>query len=458
MASVTQPDKQARLRQLPAVQRLVSQPEVVAASAHSAAVAAAQAVLDEAREAVLAGAEVPALADLVGRTLARLMGPAEPYKKVVNATGVLLHTNLGRAPLSDVAWRAMAAARGACDLELDLGSGKRASRHRGLSQQLEHTTGAEAGLAVNNNAAALLLAVTALAGQRPVAVSRGQLVEIGGGFRLPEIIAASGNRLLEIGTTNQTRLEDYEEALAQGAGLVLLVHRSNFVMKGYVGEPAAEEVVAAARRAGVPTVLDLGSGALLDTRAAGLEPELTVPQAVAQGFDVVCFSGDKLLGGPQAGLAVGKQDAVARLERHPLMRALRCDKLQLAALSATLGAYERQAAASELPLWRALLAPVNELRARAAQWREAVGAGEVIDAPAAVGGGSLPESDLADVALALDGSAEALLAALRRGSPPVVAHIVKEQVLLHPRTVLPADDEALVSAVRAALGEVGRGR
>jgi L-seryl-tRNA(Ser) seleniumtransferase len=443
------------LRQLPPVHALVSELEAsgeVASFGREAVTRAAREALAQARQAVLRGEAAPARDTLAGEARRLLATRPTLYRPALNATGVILHTNLGRAPLSDVVFAAMAAARGYCDLELDLASGKRASRHRNLDDTLTAVTGAEAVLVVNNNAAAVLLAITGLAAGKPTAISRGHLVEIGGGFRLPTIIAASGSPLCEVGTTNRTTLADYAAALDAGAAVLLLVHRSNFVMTGFVGEPAPEELVALGRERGVPVVLDLGSGALLDTAATGLPAEVTIQRAVALGFDLVCFSGDKLLGGPQAGVLAGRRDTVAHLSKHPLARALRCDKTTLAGVAATFELYRRGEAERELPVWRSLRASLPDLRARAEAWQAALGVGEVIEADDAVGGGSMPEGVLRGVALALatDGP-DALLARLRAQDPPIVGHIVDDRVLLHPRTVPVGDEPALLASVRAAL-------
>jgi L-seryl-tRNA(Ser) seleniumtransferase len=442
------------LRQLPAVHVIVAELTTRGLAerfGRDAVTRAARDTIAGARERVRRGESVDAAA-LTTDAEARLGSRPALYRAALNATGVVLHTNLGRAPLAELAWRAMAEARGTCDLELDLDTGKRASRHRGLDAVLRAVTGAEAGLVVNNNAAAVLLAITGLAAGRPTAISRGHLVEIGGGFRLPTIVAAAGSPLCEIGTTNRTNVADYAEALDAGAAVILLVHRSNFVMTGYVGEPSLAEVVALGRARGVPVVLDLGSGALIDTTPFGLPAELRVQDAVAAGLDAICFSGDKLVGGPQAGLIVGTSAVVSRLSHHPLARALRCDKATLAGVWATLELYRRGEARRELPVWRALSAEQSTLLARAEAWRVRLGAGVVVDADDAVGGGSLPEGRLAGVALALEtAEADALLARLRAGEPPVIGHIAEGRVLLHPRTVAPDDDDTLIAVAARAL-------
>lgn len=439
------------VRQIPAVSRVLNRPELaeaVLAHGHPAVAQAVRKVLGRTREAILRGEEGGEEEALLREVQAELAYLPQLYRRVFNATGVLLHTNLGRAPLADAAWEAMASARGYCDLETNLSTGKRASRLRDIAPLLAEVTGAPAGLVVNNNAAGLLLAIATLAGSKPTAISRGHLVEIGGGFRLPTILQASGSPLMEIGTTNRTHLHDYEEALAAGAGAVLLVHRSNFVMTGYVSEPPMAEIIAASHARGVPVIFDLGSGALLPH--AGLADSITVQDAVRLGFAAICFSGDKLMGGPQAGLVVGDADAVARMRKHPLQRALRCDKLQLAACAATLELYRRGLAERQIPLWRMV---ATDTYARAQHWREGLGQGEVVEAPGAIGGGAMPETSLPGSALALaTPNPDDLLARLRDSEPPVVGHIDSGRVLLHPRTIAEADDAEFLGAVRRVLG------
>ena len=308
------------LRQLPSVHVLTEDDALSATIAEFGRVAvvrAARAALDGARQVIRQNGSAPSTTDLLQTIRGRLTRRPLLYSAVLNATGVILHTNLGRAPLPPAAWEAMQQAAGYCDLELDLGTGKRASRLRGVEETLLAVTSAEAGMIVNNNAAAVLLSIAALAGDKPTAISRGHLVEIGGGFRLPTIMEASGSPILEVGTTNRTHLKDYVAAMQKGVGLVLSVHRSNFVMSGYVTEPTAAEILGAARDANVPVALDLGSGALLETAEHGLPAETTVHAAVAEGFDLVCFSGDKLLGGSQAGFIVGNKASVEACPETP---------------------------------------------------------------------------------------------------------------------------------------------
>jgi L-seryl-tRNA(Ser) seleniumtransferase len=376
---------------------------------------------------------------------------------VINATGVIVHTNLGRAPLPASARDAVArAANGYSNLELDLATGERGSRHAHVESLLTQLTGAQAALVVNNGAAAVLLAAAALAGAgRAIVVSRGQLVEIGGGFRIPEVIAQSGARMVEVGTTNRTRLQDYEQAVARNAdqlGAVLRVHPSNFRSVGFVQDVSIEALCGL----GVPVIDDVGSGVLAG--AAGIpaladEPALT--QSVAAGVALVCCSGDKLLGGPQAGLLVGRADEVAAARRHPLARALRIDKLSLAALEATLMLYrDPQRARGEIPVLSMLDCDEQTLAARAGRLADAIGPEtEIVRSTAKVGGGALPLLELEGPAVALRGPGrpEAIMRALRDGDPPVIARIHDGQVLMDPRTLTDAQIEATAAAAREAL-------
>jgi L-seryl-tRNA(Ser) seleniumtransferase len=380
---------------------------------------------------------------------------------VVNATGVVLHTNLGRAPLAEGAARtAVAAAAGYTDLELDLGEGRRGDRLAALGEMLAVLSGAEAALAVNNNAAAILLIANTLARGREVVVSRGELVEIGGSFRVPEILERAGARLVEVGTTNRTHLDDYRGALGRRTALLLKVHRSNFEQSGFVAEVGLDELAALGRERGIPVVEDLGSGTLVDLRARGLPPESFAPARLALGAELVCFSGDKLLGGPQAGIVLGRRKRIAALRENPLFRALRLDKLGIAALDWTLRALLDGRGEREIPVLRALLeAPADvERRARALAERLARAAAgrfdvRVEETRAPVGGGSVPGLELASFAVALRsaGGVDGLAAALRAGEIPVLGRVQKEALLLDARTLLPGDDEIVERAFAAAL-------
>jgi L-seryl-tRNA(Ser) seleniumtransferase len=432
------------LRDLPAVDRLAAELD----ASHALAVVAAREVIEERRRELLDGASDEP--DLVARARERLERSGRPsLRRVLNATGVIVHTNLGRAPLAASAREAVTrAAEGYSNLEWDLEEGKRGSRHDHVEALLCELTGAEAALAVNNCAAATLLAAAALAGPgKQVVVSRGQLVEIGGGFRVPEVIAQAGARLVEVGTTNRTRRADYEGALGAQTGAILRAHASNFRQLGFVQEVEIEELC----ELGVPVIDDVGSGNLADDLAA-LADEPPVRRSVAAGAALVCFSGDKLLGGPQAGLMVGRADAVARAKAHPLARAVRLDKLSLAALEATLRLYrDPEAARREIPVLAMLTVSEAVLQARAE--RLAAGIGDVVPATAKVGGGALPLLELPGPVVAVHGgSPDALAARLRAGDPPLVGRIEDGRLLLDPRTLADDEIELAAAAVRAALG------
>jgi L-seryl-tRNA(Ser) seleniumtransferase len=389
-------------------------------------------VLQRAREQatpLTAGEVVAGSADLLSRP--------PSLRRVINATGVIVHTNLGRAPLAEEAIAQIAGtAAGYSTLEYDLESGRRGSRHQHLGRLLGELTGAEDGLAVNNNAAAVLLCLAATARGGGVLISRGELIEIGDGFRIPDILAQSGARLVEVGTTNRTRLADYERAFTPETRAVLRVHQSNFRVVGFTEQPELSALASLAAERGVPLIDDLGSGQLLDL--PDLLDEPTARASVEAGASLVCFSGDKLLGGPQAGIVVGSTAAVERVRRHPLQRALRIDKLSLAGLEATLRLYRDPAqAVRRIPVLAMAAEPVEAVRARAAALADRLG-GSVVDSIARIGGGAVPMLELPSAACALPGG-EALAARLREADPPVVARIHEGQVLLDCRTL--SDDD-----------------
>jgi L-seryl-tRNA(Ser) seleniumtransferase len=376
-------------------------------------------------------------------------------RRVVNATGVVVHTNLGRAPLAAAARRAIEeVAAGYATLEYDVDQGARGSRHVHAAALLRDLTGAEDALVVNNNAAACVLALSALASGREVIVSRGELVEIGGSFRIPDILRTSGCRLVEVGTTNKTRIADYARAITADTALLLKVHTSNFAIVGFTESASLADVATLARDRGVRSMIDLGSGALLDAvaqRDLGLPAEPSVREVVAAGVDLACFSGDKLLGGPQAGILVGKHDAIAACRSHPLMRAVRPDKLTFAALAATLALY-RDGRASEVPVVAMLGTPAAVLHARAEALCTACGAGTVEPTASTVGGGAMPLAELPSWALVLRGDANLLDRALRAASVPVIGKIADGALYLDLRTIAPADEDAVVAAVRGLSG------
>jgi L-seryl-tRNA(Ser) seleniumtransferase len=381
-------------------------------------------------------------------------------RSVINATGVVLQTNLGRAPLSPRALAAIAAAAGAVSVEYDLVAGKRGERHGHAARLLADLSSAEDAVVVNNNAAAVLLALAALASRKEVIVARGELVEIGGGFRIPDVLRRSGAKLVEVGTTNRTYTRDYAGAINEKTGAILRVHASNFKITGFVARAEGRELAALAGEHNIAFIHDLGSGTFLDTSRFGLGKELTIAEAVREGADVVTFSGDKLLGGPQAGIAVGRAEPIAALRSHPLMRALRPDKLTIAALLATLGTYRDGTAETELPVWRMIAAAPKALAARARSIAAQLGAAgvpaDVTELRSTVGGGSLPEETQPSYAVAIGGGPATKIArALRSADPPVVSRIVDDRVALDVRSVLPEDDQVLTRAVIGALAKGG---
>jgi L-seryl-tRNA(Ser) seleniumtransferase len=419
-----------------------------------------RASLDAARAALRAGQTSPAapasLLDAAAAALHRSFRPS--LRPVINATGIILHTNLGRAPLSDAAQRAMLdVAAGYSTLEFDLETGRRGSRLNHPSRALCDAAGAEAALVVNNNAAALVLALSALSREpkREVIISRGQLVEIGGGFRVPDVMLQSGAKLVEVGATNRTRLADYERAITPQTALILRAHASNFRQVGFVESAPLPALAKLAHKHNLLLVDDLGSGTLIDTARYGLDHEPMVQESLAAGADLVTFSGDKLLGGPQAGIIVGRKALIEMLKRHPLARAVRADKLCLAALVATIDHYRRGEAVEQIPVWRMIACPLPDLQARARRWADEAD-GSVIPGESAVGGGSLPGATLPTALLALDvPDADAFVARLRAADPPLIARIGEGRVLLDPRTVPPTLDQSVVATLRAALGALG---
>ncbi|WKZ34217.1 MAG: L-seryl-tRNA(Sec) selenium transferase [Anaerolineales bacterium] len=372
---------------------------------------------------------------------------------VVNATGVILHTNLGRAPLSTATIRAMdVISRGYSNLEFDLGSGKRGSRLLHAESLLQKLTGAEAALVVNNCASAVLLVLSALANKKRAVIARSQLVEIGGGFRVPDVMKQSGAKLVEVGTTNKIHLSDYQEALTESTGLVMRAHRSNFKLVGFTEEPELNDIANIAHKAGVPVVDDLGSGALYDTVKYGLAHEPTVRESMQAGADVILFSGDKLLGGPQAGIIIGKKPLLDKVKRHPLARAVRADKACLAGLSATLLHYLKDEAEREVPILRMMSLTLKQVQGRAEAWRAELEQGAVVKGESTVGGGSLPGESIPTFLLELNvKSAEKFLHALRKNNPPIIARTENDKVLLDPRTVLPEQEGALLVGLKNLL-------
>jgi L-seryl-tRNA(Ser) seleniumtransferase len=425
----------------------------------------ARMVIDEERGRISGGAEPRAVDDLADAVVARLDGLGDRPIRTINATGVILHTNLGRAPWPAAAIEAAREAAGNLFLEMDRASGKRGKRYRAAEEHLIALTGAEDAVVTNNNAAAVVLACH-LAGRRGIAVARGELVEIGGGVRIPEIVRRAGARLVEVGTTNKTRIADFEEVLADGRAVaVLRVHASNFRMTGFVEAPDPAELAAIAHHHGALLIDDLGSGALLDTAAFGLPHEPTPMERLAAGADLVTFSGDKLVGGPQAGLVVGRRDLIGRIRKDPLARAMRPDKVTLAAMSATLALYRAGTVTRDIPVWQAIAVSADSLRERAEALSRRLGGLGVASIPVAlestVGGGSLPEATLSSWGIALGNRhPDRTLARLRGWTPAIVARIEDDAVVLDLRTVEAAWDErgVLAGAIAGALADTAEGR
>jgi len=412
---------------------------------HDLAVSVIREELERQRESIQAGKPGDSLDVIVDNALERLAAIFTPsLRRVINASGVILHTNLGRAPLSDDALKAMAVA-GYSNLEFDLDSGSRGHRHVHVEGLLCRLTGAEAAFIVNNNASGVMLGLSALAKRKEVIVSRGQAVEIGGGFRVPDVMRQSGAKLIEVGTTNRTYSRDYEEAITPSTCALMRVHSSNFKLVGFTSEVALEELAALAKKHNLMLLDDLGSGSVLDTTAFGLAAEPMVQQSVKAGTSLVFFSGDKLLGGPQAGIIVGEKQYVDKLKRHPLARGLRIDKTRLTGLAATLMHYLKDEAVTKIPIWRMIAAPLKDIEKRAGIWAKACGA-KVIDGETMVGGGSLPGGSLPTKLIVLPGGS-ALAKKLRLQTVPVIGRVEKDHLLLDPRTVLPEEDDIVIKAL-----------
>ena len=415
--------------------------------------------LDSARDHIRQGGESPN-ADDVAKSVCQSIEDtmrAEP-RHVINATGVVIHTNLGRAPLSKAAIEAASqAAQGYSNLELDLATGRRGSRQAQLQSLLCQITGAEAALAVNNNASAMLLGLSALASGREVVVSRSEAVEIGGGFRVPDVLRQSGSTLIDVGTTNRTYVRDYDDAVTENTAAFLKVHSSNFRVEGFTAEVATADLVEVGRARGVAVLHDVGSGSLVLTEKYGMAHEPTPQESIKDGAGLVFFSGDKLLGGPQAGIIIGKKELVDQLARHPLARAVRIDKLSLASLTATLVHYLKDEVEQKIPIWRMISTQEPALKKRAKVWQSGLECPSTIDkSRSAVGGGSLPGETLPSWVLSLDcgetGAVE-VMRRLRESSTPVIARIEEDRVLLDPRTVLPEEDEQLLDALCSAVNK-----
>lgn len=445
------------LRALPSVDALLNvASDLISLYGRDFVRGAIRAVLDETRQQVLAGnspnIDEAILITHVQTYIAQQLQPS--LRPVINATGVIIHTNLGRAPLSLTALKAMQdVAAGYSTLEYDLANGTRGSRHQHIEDILLNITGAEAALVVNNNAAGTVLALSALAHGHEVIVSRGQLVEIGGGFRVPEIMRQSGAILVEIGTTNRTRAADYEHAITENTALLMRVHSSNFKQIGFTEETPLESITSIAHQHGLTVLDDLGSGSLIDTAQYGLDHEPTVQESLAAGCDLVAFSGDKLLGGPQAGIIVGKHDLIQRLKRHPLARAFRTDKLCLAALHTTLDHYRMGNAIQHIPVWQMIARPYAEIQAQAQAWAAQLNA-DVIPGESTVGGGSLPGSTLPTALLSISHpQPDAIAAQLRTLTTPIIARITDGKIVFDPRTILPEQVHTFIQLLKGVFNE-----
>jgi L-seryl-tRNA(Ser) seleniumtransferase len=448
-------DLNARLRSLPSVDRVLVSLEGIAPQSFTSH--AARMAVDRARADIKRGGDAPSLDEVVSRARDLLDERSLKYlQTVINATGVLIHTNLGRVPLGQRQLVAISdIARGYSNLEYDLKAGRRGSRYSHASDLVEALTGAEAALVVNNNAAAVLLTLAALATDREVVISRGELIEIGGEFRMPDVMSMSGTRLVEVGTTNRTHLADYERAITANTGALLKVHPSNYRVTGFTAEVPLRELVKLSRGRGVPLVFDAGSGYVEVPGASWAAGEPAIDDALAHGVDIVTFSGDKLLGGPQAGIIAGRSDLLQRISKHPLVRALRVDKMTLACLEATLRAH-LEGMVEDLPLWSLALTSAEQLQSRAEAIAERVTSDDLkvqaIPTVSVAGGGSLPGEELGSWGVALahaEKSVDEMQSLLRSSSPPVIGRIEDERLVLDLRSVFPEDVDKLIAIVRA---------
>jgi L-seryl-tRNA(Ser) seleniumtransferase len=456
------------LRRLPSVDKVISDERIKQLRVHyphDLIVNLVRQCLDEARLSITQGSPSPSLDKIIDSIQSELQALEQvSLRPIINASGIILHTNLGRAPLSQEARTAMeTVAAGYCNLEFDLDRGTRGSRDVHIEKLLCQLTGAEAALVVNNNASAVLLALTALAKKKEVIVSRGQAVEIGGGFRIPDVMRQSGAKLVEVGTTNCTYIYDYEQAISPRTAALLRVHTSNFRVEGFTHSVAIEEMATLGKKHDIPVLDDLGSGCLLDTTAFGLAAEPMVQQSVTIGVELACFSGDKLIGGPQAGIIVGRKALVNKLRKHALARAVRIDKIRLAGLAATLIHYLKGEAVEKIPVWRMISAPLDEIDRRARLWAKALGdLAHVVEGETMVGGGTLPGSTLPTRLVAINGkqghgnATLSLARKLRHNVPPVIGRISDDVLLLDPRTVLGEEDNIVLQALKTATTGLNR--
>ncbi|HLB28040.1 MAG TPA: L-seryl-tRNA(Sec) selenium transferase [Dehalococcoidales bacterium] len=462
----------SEFRRLPGVDKLLSEErlkELGANYPHELLVSLARQQLEVERQSIAGGKPSATLDQLVEAVVGRLRHLESPgLRPVINATGVVLHTNLGRAPLSKEAIAAMDTVSAQySNLEFDVAGGSRGSRQAYIEPLLRQLTGAEAAMVVNNNASAVLLTLSALANRKEVVVSRGQAVEIGDSFRIPDVMRQSGAKLVEVGTTNCTYARDYEGAITPRTAALMRVHSSNFQVVGFTNSVTIEELTALGKQRDIPVLDDLGSGCFLDTTAFGLAPEPTIQQSISAGVGLALFSGDKLVGGPQAGIIVGKKELVDKLKRHPLARAVRIDKIRLAGLAATLVHYLKGEATSKIPVWQMIALPLDEIEKRAEKWARAInaahpelveGRARVVDGESMIGGGSLPGSTLPTRLVALPSGrgggqkgaslAQKLARKLRENPVPIIARVNEDTLLLDPRSVFPEEDKIVIQALR----------
>ncbi len=447
----------SELSQLPSVDQILNDPQAKVLErrfGRQPLLDVVRSLLDQIRGAFLKeSGDIPDLDGILELAAAELQARLQPtLTPVINATGVIIHTNLGRAPLSKAAQQALTKMGGGySSLEFDLEGGGRGSRLIHAEAQFRELLGVESALVVNNNASAVLLVLTVLTRGRKVIISRSQLVEIGGGFRIPDVLRHSGTDLVEVGTTNKVHLADYQQAYNSDTVAVMRAHTSNYSIVGFTSEPELGEIVTSAHQAGLWFFDDLGSGALLDTNKFGLKHEPMVQESLAAGADLVCFSGDKLLGGPQAGIILGSRELMDQLKTHPLARAIRADKLALAALTATLDHYLKEEALACVPVWRMISADIDQIKARADTWKQDLGSGEVVESRSMVGGGSLPGETLPTWVLSVEADhPNRLMEILRKSEPAVVGRVENERVLFDPRTVFPEEDSIFIKALQKA--------
>jgi len=447
------------LRNLPSIDTLLNDERshpIIKHAGRDLAIRGFRNILSAFRHGYQEGDSIPDIPIIIRKTEQLVDDWLHPsLQPVVNATGIILHTNLGRAPLSADTIAAMNAVSNSFNnLEFNLNTGKRGKRETHPQQPLTNLTGAEAALIVNNNAAAVLLVLTALANRKKVAISHSQLVEIGGGFRVPDVMKQSGARLVSIGTTNRVHLEDYTNALQEDADFILCAHHSNYKIVGFTSEPNLDEIVAASHQFGKPVIYDLGSGAFLNTEEFGILHEPTVFDAVNSGADIICFSGDKLMGGPQAGIIIGKKRLIDKVRIHPLARAVRADKLCLAGITQTLNHYLRAEAIEKIPVWRMIAKQPEQLEQTALHWQSSIDQGKVIKNFSKIGGGSLPEEQLPTFTLQIDAKhPDAVLKKLRKLPIPIIARIENDQIVFDPRTILPAQEEYFLSQLKKVFAD-----